>query len=103
MDYYDEQDFNDKEIEILNKLDDDLLNYIKEQYLNDFMAYYLYSYNKCEIKVLTGSLFQQVNTAIETFAQLTYEDVDIDKVKSILKEKYNLKIKNEEKIELEEI
>jgi len=98
----DEKDYTDDEVKVIEELDYELKGYIIENYLSDFLAFYLYKCNKCKVKVLIGSLGNNLNSGIDTFYKITSKSIDINEIKKILKNKYNLQIKSENPILLKE-
>ena len=76
--------------------------YIKENYLQDFFAYYISkAYND---NLLWKQTYNQLTfTIIEIFSQLSMKDCNIDKINKILKEKYKLEITETNPINIKEI
>ena len=82
-----------------NELD----NYIKNNILNEYVAYFFYELNKYNFSSLGNTPIKNyINSAIESFTNLNAKDVDLVKVKQILKEKYCL-VLIEEPFSLKEI
>lgn len=99
---YSDPDYTDEEAKIIEELDYELKEYIVENYLSDFLAFYLYKCNNCKINVLIGNLQNNLNSGIEMFCQITSSSINVNEVKHILKKKYKLSIKSSNPTELEE-
>lgn len=81
----------------------ELDNYIKNNILNEYVAYFFYELHKYNFSSLGNTPIKNyINSAIESFTNLNAKDVDLVKVKQILKEKYNL-VLIEEPFSLKEI
>jgi len=100
-----DEDMDDEELVRLEMMYDEVRDLLKNNFLNEYVACYLQALHKYEfLKRKTTPLFRHVNSCIDEFNNVNYEDVNFDKVKDILKEKYRLKIAQEEPyLELEEI
>lgn len=96
----------------LDKLsEDEFLNIIKPHYnaidnyiqsiLYDYVAFYIakgYEYSS----LWETSLKNHVNSAIENFSAIKFEEnFDYDKLKNILKQKYNLTIKKDKPMQID--
>ena len=79
-------DFN----KIVVPFDNEITNYLKN-IINDYVAYYIAT--GFNMNALWDSKFNLIcNDAIETLSQIDSNSYDIDKVKMILENKYNLKV-----------
>ena len=82
-----------------NELD----NYIKNNILNEYVAYFFYELHKYNFSSLGNTAIKNyINSAIESFCNLNTKEIDLVKVKLILKEEYNL-VLIEEPFSLKEI
>ena len=85
-----------------NPCNEYIINYIKENFLNEFIAFDIATcYN---MNAMWDEPFEtQINSAIEDLSQLRVSDCDKSKVISILESKYKLRVKNESPIDIEDI
>ena len=88
--------------DIVNPCNEYIINYIKENFLNEFIAFDIATcYN---MNAMWDEPFEtQINSAIEDLSQLRVSDCDKSKVISILESKYKLRVKNESPIDIEDI
>ena len=100
-----DDDYSEEEMIKLDMMYDDLNKFLKTNFLQEYVALYLmclYKYDFLDEK--TTDLVRHINSAIDTFNNVKYNDVNFRKVKQILKQKYNLIIVKEEPyLELKEI
>jgi len=100
-----DDEVSEEELIKLDMMYDELSEFLKNEFLQEYVALYiqcLYKYEFLEAK--TTSLRRYVNSAIDAFNNASYEDVDFDNVKKILKEKYYLDLIREEPyLELKEL
>ena len=98
-------DYSEEEMIRLDMMYEELDDFLKTEFLQEYIALYfwcLYKYEFLESK--TSDLRRHVNSAINAFNNVKYGDVNFKRIKQILKEKYYLKIINEEPyLELKEI
>ena len=96
-------DFIDAEERNIELFFNELDNYIKNNILNEYVAYFFYLLHKYNFSSLGNTpINNYINSAMESFCNLNAEDIDLVKVKQILKEKYNL-VLIEEPFSLKEI
>ena len=90
-------DFN----RIVESFDNEITNYLNNR-INDYVAYYIAT--GFNMDALWDSNFNLIcNDAIETLSQIDSNSYDIDKVKMIIEDKYNLKVMQDKPIVIEEI
>lgn len=76
---------------IVGPFDNKITDYIKNEIINEYVAYYIYT--AFEMDALWDESFRlSCSAAIESLAQLDEEYCDIDRIKSILKNKYSIKV-----------
>jgi len=98
-----DNDFTEEEDIKIGKFFDEVRNFIKDDFLEEYVAFYIYKLYEYQFPSLYRTPFRHhINSAMENFTSLTYKDIDFIKVKEILKEKYNL-IFNEEPFTLQEL
>lgn len=100
---HDRDDISDEVFyDIVNPCNEYIINYIKENFLNEFIAFDIATcYN---MSAMWDEPFEtQINSAIEDLSQLRVSDCDKSKVISILERKYKLRVKNESPIDIEDI
>jgi hypothetical protein len=100
---HDMDDISDEVFDdIVNPCNEYIINYIKENFLNEFIAFDIATcYN---MNAMWDEPFEtQINSAIEDLSQLRVSDCDKSKVISILESKYKLRVKNESPIDIEDI
>ncbi|MBQ8891308.1 MAG: hypothetical protein IJ068_00375 [Bacilli bacterium] len=103
------RDVNEISDEEYNKIvipfDKSVKKYVRENFLNEFIAYYISECYKQEV-LWTQEYHMLVNSALEELGQFRYKDSNFKKIKNILEKKHHLKIVNnspKELIEIEEI
>ncbi len=93
-------DISDEEFDkIVFPFDEAITKYI-DNIINNYIAYYIATGYKMSA-IWNSSLEVQCNSSIENLADIT--NFDYDTIKEILEKKYNLKIVNDEQLEIEEI
>lgn len=76
---------------IVGPFDNKITDYIKNEIINEYVAYYIST--AFEMDALWDESFRlSCSAAIESLAQLDEESCDIDRIKSILKNKYSIKV-----------
>lgn len=77
--------------------------YIRQNVIYDFVAFYLASGYRLNA-IWEGNLIPHVNSAVETLAGSVYlkKNFDTERLKKILKEKYNLTVISEDPLIFEE-
>ena len=94
---------SDEEFEtIVSPFDDFLDEYVKENFLNEFVALYIAEGYK-RSAIWKADLPTISRTATEMLAQFCEKDCDYNKIKDILEKEYCLKVINETPIEVEEL
>lgn len=76
-------------------------NYIKENIIHQFIAFYIYSGNDQEAFWDEDSLDAQINTAIEILSNCNFIPVSIERIKNILKVNYGREVTSEKPLKLE--
>ena len=76
---------------IIGPFDDKVTNYITNEIVNEFVAYYISTAFEMDA-LWDGSFKLSCYAAVETLAQLDSDSCDLDKIKSILENKYKLKV-----------
>lgn len=97
-------DISDEDFDKMNKpFEKAIDNYIKNNFIDEYMAYYIaYGYNMSAL--FEGSLSGVFNAAIDDLCSVHYgSKEDIEKLKQLLKEKYNLILTSDTRLEIEEI
>lgn len=85
--------------ELVLPIDEKVIDYVKNNFLNEYIAYYLgENFNG-------NALFKEpvetvINGAISLVSQFKYEDCALDKIKRLLKDKYNLELKDDKDINI---
>ena len=100
---HDMDDISDEEFDnVVNPCNEYIINHIRNNFLNEFIAFDIATcYN---MNSMWDEPFEtQIKSAIEDLSQLRVADCDKSKIKCILESKYNLRIKNESPIDIEEI
>ena len=96
-------DISDLEYEkTVQKCDIDLINYIKNEFLNEFLAFYiatLYVKNA----LWDDALDLHIGSALDYLSTISLNDCNKNKIKNILKDKYKLKILKESPLEIVEV
>lgn len=100
-----DDDFNEDEMIKLDMMYDEINSLMKYDFLQEYIALYLQCLYKYDfLKEKTTNLKRHINSAVNAFNNIKDKDIDLEKIKQILKQKYNLKIiKEEPYLELEEI
>lgn len=87
---------------IVSPFDDKIANYITNEIVNEFVAYYIST--AFEIDAIWDESFKlSCYAAVETLAQLGDDSCDLDKIKSILENKYKLKVLQDKPTIIEKI
>ena len=96
-----QSNFTDSDFDnIINPFTKNLDNYIEENILLDFIAFYISSgYEKNAL--WESSLNRHINTALEYLSNCNSLNVDIDRLKHILEVNYGLKVISLDPLELE--
>nr|MBP3259269.1 hypothetical protein [Bacilli bacterium] len=97
-------DISDEDFDKMNKpFEEAIDNYVKNNFIDEYMAYYIASgYNMSAL--FEGSLNGVFNAAIDDLCSIQYgSKEDIEKLKQLLKEKYNLILRSDTRLEIEEI
>ena len=87
---------------IIGPFDDKVTNYITNEIVNEFVAYYISTAFEMDA-LWDGSFKLSCYAAVETLAQLDNDSCDIDIIKSILLNKYKLKVIQDKPTIIEEI
>lgn len=91
-----EEEFNN----IVEPFDNKISDYIKNEIINEYVAYYITT--AFEMDALWDESFRlSCNAAIETLAQFDGESCDLDKIKSILRNKYSINVIQDKPIIIE--
>ena len=87
---------------IVGPFDDKITNYITNEIVNEFVAYYIST--AFEMDAIWDEDFKlSCYAAVDTLAQLYSDSYDLDKIKSILENKYKLKVIQDKPTIIEEI
>lgn len=90
-------DFN----KIVVPFNNEITNYLNNR-INDYVAYYIAT--GFNMDALWDSKFNLIcNDAIETLSQIDSNSYDIDKVKMIIEDKYNLKVMQDKPIAIKQL
>ncbi len=93
-------DISDEEFDkIVFPFDEAITKYI-DNMVYDYMAYYIATGYKMSA-IWNSSLKAHCNSSMDNISSI--DNFDYNKIKEILKEKYKLKIVNDEQLEIEEI
>ena len=106
MEYdYTADDMTDEELVRLDMMYDEVHALIKPDFIQEYVACYIYALYKYRfLERKTTPLRNHINSCLNDFNIVDYNDIELEKVKKILKEKYKLKIIQEKPyLELEEI
>lgn len=98
-----EEELTEEQIAEFKKIDANVRKCFIDNFLNEYIAYFLYSCNKCPFLMLTDSLEQNITTGLELLSYIENEDVNINKLENILHEKYHLKITDTRHLKLKSI
>lgn len=100
-----DDEFSEEELLKLDMMYDEVNELLINDFLQEYIALYIQCLHKYEfLKSKTTSLRGYVNSAIDAFNNVNYDDVDFQKLKQILNTKYNLDIIMEDPyLELKEI
>ena len=89
-------------LDIVIPFNKQIANFIVDSFLNEFVAFYFYKgYN--ESAIWNEPVDDIINTACESFVNISKDDCDLKLIKEILKEKYKLEIINDEHLEIIEV
>lgn len=100
---YNDEDYDEKQVKEINDIYDKLEKYVIDNFLIDYLAYYIFLNYKCSFNVLSGNLKNHLNSAMDSFNMMSYKDIDIDKLKAHLRLKYKLKIISDNPIKIIEV
>lgn len=95
LDNIDDNEFE----ELFAELNKSIINYIKSNFLCDYIAFYIAERVKHNA-LFTQSFENIVNSALYDLSQCTFEDCDEKKINKILNKKHDLIILNEENMEI---
>ena len=100
-----DEDMDDEELVRLEMMYDEVRALLKPDFIHEYVACYLqalYKYKFADRK--TTPMYNHIYSCIQDFNCVNMEDIDFEKVKEILINKYKLKvIKEKPYLELEEI
>ena len=107
MDYEDcmEDDISGEELIRLDMMYDEVRTLLKPDFIHEYVSCYIYALHKYGFADRkTSSMYSHIFSCIQDFNCIRMEDIDFDKVKEILINKYKLKvIKEKPYLELKEI
>ena len=81
---------------------DTVKKYVVDNFLYDYVAFYLATYYKMDA-VWECKMEQEVNSALCSLCNYENTELDYEKIKNILREKYQINITNEIPLEIEEL
>lgn len=94
-----EEDYDKISIPFGNALDE----YLRDNFIYDWMAFYIAMGYKMDV-LFAGSLSGVFNAAIDSVCDIKFGSTeDIERLKAILKDKYNLLLTSDTHLEIEEI
>ena len=98
-------DIDGEELIRLDMMYDEVRTLLKPDFIHEYVACYLQALHKYKFtERKTTPMYNHIYSCIQDFNTIRMEDIDFDRVKEVLKEKYKLKvIKEEPYLELEEI
>ena len=76
---------------IIKPFDEKIYNYITNEIINEFVAYYISTAFDMDA-LWDGDFRLTAVAAVETLAQLDIDSCDLEKIKSILEDNYKLKV-----------
>ncbi len=85
---FDEKTINEK----LSLLDKEIFNYISKHLINDFFAFYLAKSYQLNVIWKSSNIEYELKDALDYIKNCDLSNVDLDKVKNILREKYSLQL-----------
>ena len=107
MDYEDctEDDISGEELIRLDMMYDEVRELLKPDFIHEYSARYLYALHKYGFADRkTSSMYSHIYSCIQDFNCVRIDEIDFNKVKEILLNKYRLKVVREEPyFEVEEI
>ena len=81
---------------------DTVKKYVIDNFLYDYVAFYLATYYKMDA-MWECKMEQEVNSALCSLCNYENTELDYEKIKNILREKYQINITNEITLEIEEL
>ncbi len=94
-----EEDYDKISIPFGNALDE----YLRDNFIDDYVAFYIAMGYKMDV-LFAGSLSGVFNAAIDSVCDIKFGSTeDIERLKAILKDKYNLLLTSDTHLEIEEI
>ncbi len=94
-----EEDYDKISIPFGNALDE----YLRDNFIYDYVAFYIAMGYKMDV-LFAGSLSGVFNAAIDSVCDIKFGSTeDIERLKAILKDKYNLLLTSDTHLEIEEI
>lgn len=94
-----EEDYDKISIPFGNALDE----YLRDNFIYDYVAFYIAMGYKMDV-LFAGSLSGVFNAAIDSVCDIKFGSAeDIERLKAILKDKYNLLLTSDTHLEIEEI
>lgn len=94
-------DISDKEFDkIIKPFDDALHNYVRS-FLHDYLAFYIATAYRMDA-LWEGTLSGHINTALDRICEVDITQMDITKIKKILKEKHSLILTNDKNIQIQD-
>ena len=80
-----------------------ITNYLKDNVIDEFMAYYIAEGYRMNA-LFKGSLSGVFNAAVDSLCNVQFDsDEDVKRLRTILKDKYNLLLTSDTELEIEEI
>lgn len=80
--------------EKLRLLDKEILNYISKKLINEYFAFYLAKAYQLNVIWKSSNIEYELKDAVDYIRNCDLSTIDLEKVKSILKEKYSLQLTN---------
>lgn len=97
-------DISDEDFDKISKpFAEAITRYVKDNFIYEYMAFYISSGYKMSA-LFEGALSGTFNAAIDEFCDVRFGSAeDIERLKVILKDKYNLLLTSDTRLEIEEI
>lgn len=97
-------DISDEEFDKVSKPFSDALDeYLRDYFIDDYMAFYIAKGYQMDA-LFDGTLSGVFNAAIDSVCNINFGSTeDIERLKAILKDKYNLLLTSDTHLEIEEI
>lgn len=94
---------DDELTKLFKPFDKEIDKYLFKNFLNEYVAYYIYCAYKNSVLWSGDKLDLTINSAIEHLSEIMVSDCKIRKIKRILAKKYNLRIESTSPLRIENI